>query len=197
MNLLSDQVNVKEIEVIVREFRRVINSGVLGDVVEFGCYIGTTTVYLSKILMENGDKKRLFVYDSFQGLPEKTAEDISPIGCDFKPGELFVTKKQFIKNMVQSKVTIPQIKKAWFSDLTEMDIPPKISFAFLDGDYYDSIIIPLNIITKKLQVGSVVIIDDYSNPALPGVSKAVELWMKFHPKFKIKIEQSLAIIYIN
>ena len=34
--------------------------------------------------------KRLYVYDSFEGLPEKTKEDTSPLGESFKPGELCV-----------------------------------------------------------------------------------------------------------
>ena len=195
MNLLSDQVDKKEIEVIVRELKRVIDNGIKGDIVEFGCYVGTTSVYLAKNLMADGDKKRLFVYDSFQGLPEKTREDTSPLGESFKPGELFVAKKQFIKNMVQAKVTMPQIKKAWFSDLTEADVPKKIAFAFLDGDYYASIADPLKLISSRLQPGATVIIDDYGNDALPGASKAVNEWLVTHAATK-KIEQSLAILYM-
>lgn len=197
MNLLSDQVDKKEIEVIVRELKRVINNGVAGDVVEFGCYVGTTSVYLAQILMADKDKRRLYVYDSFQGLPEKTKEDTSPLGESFKPGELFVAKKQFIKNMAQARVTMPQIKKAWFSDLTSDDVPAKIAFAFLDGDYYASIADPLKLLDSVIGVGSTVIIDDYANSALPGASKAVDEWLKLHSNYSKKVEQSLAIIYIR
>ena len=197
MNLLSDQVDKKEIEVIVRELRRVIDNGVSGDVVEFGCYVGTTSVYLAQALMADGDKKRLYVYDSFQGLPEKTKEDASPLGESFKPGELQATKKQFIKNIAQAKVTMPQIKKAWFSDLTETDVPEKIAFAFLDGDYYASIVDPLKLIEKRLGKGAILVVDDYVNSALPGAAKAVDEWLKLHPNYSKKVEQSLAIIYIR
>ena len=65
MNLLSDQVDKKEIEVITRELKRVVNNGIEGDVTEFGCYVGTTSVYLAQTLMDDGDKKRLYAYDSF------------------------------------------------------------------------------------------------------------------------------------
>lgn len=197
MNLLSDQVDKKEIEVIVRELKRVINNGIAGDVVEFGCYVGTTSVYLAQTLMADGDKKRLFVYDSFQGLPEKTREDTSPLGESFKPGELSVAKKQFIKNMIQAKVTMPQIKKAWFSDLTDGDVPEKIAFAFLDGDYYASIADPLRLIEKRFEQGATLVVDDYANSALPGAAKAVDAWLKLHPNYSKKVEQSLAIIYIR
>lgn len=195
MNLLSDQVDKKEIEVIVRELKRTINSGVAGDVVEFGCYVGTTSVYLAQTLMDDGDKKRLYVYDSFQGLPEKSKDDISPLGESFKPGELFVAKKQFIKNMVQSRVTMPKITKAWFSELTDGDLPEKVSFAFLDGDYYASVKVSLRLIEKRLIPGSVIIVDDYANSALPGAAKAVDEWLIKHSATK-KVEQSLAILYL-
>ncbi|NCQ54107.1 hypothetical protein GW791_01515, partial [Candidatus Saccharibacteria bacterium] len=51
MNLLSDQVDQKEIDVITRELKRILDKDISGDVVEFGCYIGTTSVYLAKMLM--------------------------------------------------------------------------------------------------------------------------------------------------
>jgi len=195
MNLLSDQVDKKEIEVIIRELKRVVNNGIEGDVTEFGCYVGTTSVYLAQTLMDDGDKKRLYTYDSFQGLPEKTKEDVSPLGESFKPGELFVAKKQFIKNMVQARVTMPQIKKAWFSELTSDDLPDKISFAFLDGDYYASVMIPLKLIESRLVPGSTIVVDDYANSALPGAAKAVNEWLAKH-KATIRIEHSLAILYL-
>lgn len=195
MNLLSDQVDKKEIAIIVRELERVIGKNIPGDVVEFGCYAGTTSVFLAKTLMTNKIDKRLYVYDSFEGLPEKTKEDTSPLGESFKPGELCVSKKQFIKNIIQAGVTMPQIKKAWFSDLTNGDVPEEISFAFLDGDYYASVMVPLKLIESRLSPGAIIVVDDYANSALPGAARAVNEWLKKH-KATIKIEQSLAILYL-
>ena len=194
MNLISDQVNIKEIEAIVRELKRTLEKNISGDVVEFGCYLGTTSVYLAKTLMQNVSDRELYVYDSFEGLPEKTKEDFSPLGDCFKTGELLAPKKQFIKNMVQAKVTMPHIKKAWFSDLTDNDIPTKVSFAFLDGDYYLSIADPLKILEDHFSKGATIVVDDYANDALPGAKRAVDEWLKKHDA-SIRIEQSLAIIY--
>jgi O-methyltransferase len=196
MDLLSDQVGEKEINIIIRELRRIIDKNILGDVVEFGCYLGTTSVYLAKVLMESSDNRQLYVYDSFSGLPDKTKQDTSPLGTQFKPGELLATKKQFMKNMIQARVTMPHIKKAWFSNLTYDDIPKKVAFAFLDGDYYSSIVDSLKLLDLNLLPGSTIVVDDYANAALPGVAKAVNEWLLKHSTVK-KIEQSLAIIYIK
>ena len=87
------------------------------------------------------------------------------------------------------------VKKAWFYDLKSKDLPEKIAFAFLDGDFYESIRTSLNLIWRKLTTGAIVVVDDYQNEALPGVQEAVDEWLKTHPAV-LKNEASLAIICI-
>lgn len=190
-----NQVNKKGIEIITRELKQVIDRNVTGDVVEFGCYLGGTSIFIADTLKSSVNAREFYVYDSFSGLPEKTKEDISPLGNNFRPGELLAPKKQFIKNILQFGVPMPIIKKAWFSDLTTNDVPKKISFVFLDGDYYASIVDPLKLVEGYLTPGATIVVDDYNNEALPGVTKAVDEWLLKHPAVK-RVEQSLAIIYI-
>lgn len=191
--LLSDQVSLAEVNIIRRELKRLLDAGVPGDVVEFGCYVGTTSVFLARDLSSTG--KTLYLYDSFEGLPDKTGEDQSPAGEQFKTGELLATKTQLIKNLRAANVTMPVIKKAWFSDLTAADVPAEISFAYLDGDYYRSILDPLKLIWDKLAAGATVVVDDYANEALPGAARAVDGWLKNHPAKSLRVESSLAIIH--
>lgn len=192
MPLLSDQVDEREIRVILRELERVLERGVEGDVVEFGCYVGTTSVFLARRLAGSG--RSLYLYDSFEGLPPKTDEDESPAGLQFKTGELLATKKQLIKNLRQANVPMPVIKKGWFSDLADADVPHAISFAFLDGDYYHSVRDPLKLIWPFLAPGATIIVDDYANEALPGAAKAVDEWLRTHSG-TLTVEHSLAIIH--
>jgi O-methyltransferase len=192
MPLLSDQVDEREIRVILRELERVLERGVEGDVVEFGCYVGTTSVFLARRLAGSG--RSLYLYDSFEGLPPKTDEDESPAGLQFKTGELLATKKQLIKNLRQANVPMPMIKKRWFSHLIDDDVPHVISFAFLDGDYYHSVRDPLKLIWPFLASGGTIIVDDYANEALPGAAKAVDEWLRTHDG-TLTVEHSLAIIH--
>lgn len=193
MALLSDQVDEREVTVILRELENVLTRHVDGDVVELGCYVGTTSVFLAKRL--KGTNKLLHLYDSFEGLPSKTNEDDSPAGAQFKTGELFATKKQLIRNLKQANVPMPIIKKAWFYDLTPDDMPSKIAFAFLDGDYYESIKDSLRCIEPSLEPGATIIVDDYANEALPGAAKATDEWLRRFPTHKIRVEHSLCIIH--
>ena len=115
LTLLSDQVDKRELSVILRELERTLERAIPGDVVEFGCYEGTTSVPIAKWL--DGTSRRLYVYDSFEGLPEKTAHDASPAGEQFKTGELLASKKTLIRNFKQANVPLPVIKKACFRTL--------------------------------------------------------------------------------
>lgn len=191
MKLLSDQIDERELGIILRELDRVISANVTGDVVEFGCYVGTTSVPMAARL-QNTDKL-LYVYDSFEGLPEKSQQDESPAGLQFKAGELSASKKQLILNFRQAHLPMPKITKGWFSDVREDQIPGAISFAYLDGDYYHSVLDPLKLIWPRLSPGATILVDDYANEALPGAAKAVDEWLKTHPA-RVRVEHSLAII---
>lgn len=102
MKLLSDQVDEREIKVILRELEK--TRAFFGDVVEFGCYVGTTSVFLAKTLEKWGSSKTLWLYDSFEGLPEKSVKDINSLGEVFKKGELCASKKQLISNLRKSNI---------------------------------------------------------------------------------------------
>lgn len=188
MAFKNDQVNEKETERIVEIAKSCLNTP--GDFVEFGCYKGDTSLLLAEVVFSG---PRLWIYDSFEGLPEKTAEDASVMGENFKAGELFVTKREVKERFLRAGLKVPVIKKAWFKDLTVADLPEKISFALLDGDFYESIRDSLRLIEDKIVRGGVIIIHDYKNPELPGVEKAVNEWNQ-KKGFKIEVYQSMAVI---
>lgn len=192
VKLLSEQITKDELHVILRELQAVLDAGISGDIVEFGCYVGTTSVHIQRFLQSDAHRS-LWVYDSFQGLPEKTIHDQSPAGEQFKAGELSATKVQFIKNFKQARLPLPRIKKGWFSEVELKDVPDVIALAFLDGDYYDSVMDPLKLVWPRLSPGAMVIVDDYMNEALPGAKKAVDEWLRDHPA-RLQVEASLAII---
>lgn len=191
-HLLSDQVSEAEIAIIMRELDATLRREVLGDVVEFGCYVGTTSVHMAARLRETG--RQLYLYDSFAGLPEKTGEDQSPAGMQFTAGALQASRKQLIHNLKQARVPMPRIVKGWFSDLSARDVPEQIAFAFFDGDYYHSIIDPLRLVTPYFAPGATIIVDDYANEALPGAARALDEWLKEHDYRTKRVEASLAIV---
>ena len=180
------QASDKETKIILDLAEKALK--VEGDFVELGCYKGDTSILLQKLLCQNGFNRRLFLYDSFEGLPEKTREDSSTAGDNFKKGELLVTKKEVVLRFKKAGLPVPKIKKAFFENLNpgaslsngrpdpncSSDLPEKIAFAFLDGDLYSSIKTSLKLVLPRLTKNAILIVHDYNNPSLPGVARAVD-----------------------
>jgi O-methyltransferase len=191
--IISDQVSREELQRILDLFEETLMHDIEGDVVELGCYVGTTTLFLQRLLLTYKSHKELHAYDSFAGLPPKTAEDASPAGEQFKAGELKAPRNEFVRHFRQAGLPLPIMHKAWFSDLKPPDMPQKISFAFLDGDFYGSIHDSLKLVWPNLASGAIVIVDDYQSEALPGAKRAVDEWLMTHPA-RLQVASSLAIL---
>lgn len=171
--LVSDQVNRDQLVTLLTELERVLERGIPGAVVEFGCYKGTTSLFIRRLLDEYGDERAFHVYDSFEGLPPKSPEDESSVGEQFTAGKLAVSKKALYQEFRRARLAAPIVHKGWFGDLTPEDVPGRIAFAFLDGDFYESIRDSLRLVRPCMQPGGIIIVDDYAREALPGAARAV------------------------
>lgn len=138
--------------------------------------------------------KRLWIYDSFAGLPAKTAEDASGAGQNFQAGELAVTKREVVEKIRRAGLHGVVIKKAWFDELTAGDLPEQIAFAFCDGDLYGSIKTSLRLVLPRLAAAGIIVVHDYNNPELPGSARAVDEFLRAHPEFRLGVRHSLAIL---
>lgn len=198
----NDQVSAEETDKIIETARKCL--AVRGDFVELGCYRGDTSLLLVEVLREYNSGlvensvekpvKKLWIYDSFEGLPEKNSKDLSELGKEFREGELMVTKKEVKQRFLRAGLPVPIIKKKWFNELTGEDVPSEVAFAFLDGDFYESIKDSIKAVADKMAENSVMIVHDYSNAALPGVMKAVDEWRAASGK-SIEIYKTMAIMH--
>ncbi len=193
--LISNQVSKEQLQVILNELGKVLPK-LDGEVVEFGCYMGTTSLFIRRLLDALGDKRAFHVYDSFEGLPPKTPQDESRAGDQFQAGELAVSKKQFLQQFQKANLQPPITHKGWFSELADTDVPRHIAFAFLDGDFYESIRDSLQLVLPKMQQGGVIIIDDYVREALPGAAKATNEILPPTLQNRLRTMHNLAIIAI-
>lgn len=191
--LISEQVSAAQVQVVLRELQRVIKRGTEGVVVEFGCYIGTTSLFIRRLLDALDTSREFHVYDSFAGLPPKSPQDSSGAGDQFVAGELAVSKKQFVHEFQKARLRPPYIHKGWFDSLTTEDVPRTIAFAFLDGDFYGSIRDSLRLVIPRMQRGGIIIVDDYAREALPGVAKAVH---EYFSTDNITVVHNLGVIHL-
>lgn len=201
---MNDQVTKAETEEILHLAEQCLS--VAGDWVELGCYRGDTSVLLGKLLWKSCGKlvenrqeavqncKHLWIYDSFAGLPAKTAEDASGAGANFQQGKLLVSKREVTDKLRKNGLKNVIVKKAWFEDLTDQDLPEQISFAFCDGDLYSSIKTSLRLVVPRLQNQGIIIVHDYNNPELPGSARAVDEFLQAHSEFRLQVRHTLAIL---
>lgn len=191
--IISEQIRPDELRVLLEELEKVIKNNIEGDVVELGCYEGTSALFLKRLMLELQSEKRLWLYDSFEGLPEKTKEDASAAGEQFKAGELKASKARLERNFHKAGLPPPIVYRTWFYEIEESELPEQICFAFLDGDFYESIMDSFRVVWEHLAPGAVVVVDDYQNAALPGAKKAVDEWVMLH-NLNVRVEKTLAII---
>ncbi len=186
------QIPNRETDIILQELDKTMV--ISGDVVEFGCYAGDTSILLAEALKNTPDKW-LYLYDSFEGLPEKAPEDQSAAGWRFKAGELKVSPETVAHKFKKLSLPDPVIVKKWFDQLNDSDLPGQISFALLDGDFYRSIKTSFEKVAPRMASGGVIIVHDYRNAELPGVTKAVGEFLDNHPEeYDFSLRASLAIL---
>ena len=161
---------------------QVLAYNVEGELVEIGCNAGESSVLITKILQEQGSSKKLSVYDSFEGLPRGSEID----GASYAAGDLKTTEGVLRKNFSKYNLPLPSIHKGWFQDTLPTELPEKICFAYLDGDFYESIMISLKYVYPRLSPGAICLVDDYCDPEvnqrgwnkLPGVKKACDEFLQ-------------------
>ncbi len=191
MSWRNEQVSKLENEKLLMVARDCLE--IKGDFVEFGCYEGDRSLLLAEVLHKFSTTKKLWVYDSFEGLPEKSPLDESASGEDFQMGVLAASKRDFKMRFLRANLPLPKIVKGWFREVEAANLPEKIAFAFIDGDFYESTKDALKLVTPRMAKGGMILVHDYNSGALPGVTKAVDEWAK-RQNLVVSTYQTLAIV---
>jgi len=167
----SSIINQDQVKKLVEYLLDAIENNIDGDVVELGCYVGESSKYLMKTLVETNSDKKLYVYDSFEGLPDLSKWEIN---TGWRPRTLVTSEDVLTSNFIENNLPTPIITKGWFKDIPEDKLPEKISFAFLDGDFYDSIYDSLVKVYDRVVDGGYIFFHDYKRNDLPGVEAAIK-----------------------
>jgi hypothetical protein len=145
----------------------ILNNNIDGDFIETGVWRGGACIFMNAILKYNNiNNKKVWVADSFQGLPEPNStlypEDNGDIFHTFK--ELNVSIDEVKKNFEKYNVLNDNVffLEGWFKDSIKIAPIEKLSILRLDGDMYESTIDVLFYLYPKLSIGGYCIIDDWS-----------------------------------
>lgn len=142
--------------------------GIPGDIVECGTARGGSAAMMALALKEAESDKKLWVCDTFEGIPEATGDD---------PPDAMAYTGQFRGDLegVESLFSVLGIQgtfvKGLFQD-TLANLPvEQIAVLHLDGDWYESTKVGLECLYDKVSPGGIIQIDDYGH--WEGCRKAV------------------------
>jgi O-methyltransferase len=144
----------------------VLADGVPGDFIETGVWRGGVTILMRGMLEAWGDtERRVWVADSFQGLPAPDAEAFpQDVGHDMSGvPTLAVSADQVRANFARYGLLDDQVQflEGWFRDTLANAPIEQLAVLRLDGDMYESTMDALEALYPKLSVGGYVIVDDY------------------------------------
>jgi hypothetical protein len=129
-----------------------------GEAIEFGAYAGGLSFFLGLCIRDLGLAKRVFMLDSFKGLPEADAE----LDRAFQAGTMAYDLQMVSELRSRFGLEdVVEILPGWFSD-TVGRIPAGTRFCLghLDADLYSSTKTALEFVAPRLAEGGVIVLDD-------------------------------------
>jgi O-methyltransferase len=162
--------------------------GVEGAYVECGTWRGGASFLMAKRLAYLGIERPVWMFDSFEGLPEPAeidgpgakawAQDTSsPIYFDNCRANVDQVWADAARLGLEKQV---RIVKGWFDETLpkHRDEIGKIALLRLDGDWYESVTTCLDVLFEAVEPGGIVLIDDYY--AWDGASRAIHDYLSAH-----------------
>lgn len=156
------------------------------SIAEVGVYKGGT----AKLILETMDKEDpLFLFDTFEGIPNNSEHDNVHVQGDF-----FDSPYEEIVNYF-SDFTNVKVFKGVFPQETGKRIEKfKFKFVHLDVDTYHSYLDSLNFFYEKMIPGGYILFDDYNEPSCQGATVAVDLFFKDKAEKILNFSESYYII---
>lgn len=143
------------------------NAGISGDILEIGCYQGTSAILLGYMKQES---ERLVICDLFDGETE-SEEDMLERYRYYTPN---FGRQMFEANYLRFHSQLPEIIPQPSSTLHHAGLGRTFRFIHIDGSHNYHLVRQDLLLAKELLVpGGVVSFDDLLSPHTPGVTAAV------------------------
>ncbi len=181
---------------IIQSLKHIKENDIKGDIVECGVWRGGNLILFKKIIDKLNLEKKIFAFDTFEGMPEPGKEDFDlkninaeKIYKNYKKKDL----KWCFSNIDEVKSNVSKFFKNDYKNFNfiegkveetlmyEENLPQSISLLRLDTDFYESTKKELEILYPRLSKGGVLIIDDYGH--WQGSRKAVDEYFNLEKDF--------------
>jgi hypothetical protein len=183
-----------------------LTKSVPGDIVELGSWKGANLLGISKVIrfLEMEHERKIYSFDSFEGLtnPSKYDEFDTNLYGKYR-GNLGVLQEAI--NLYDFSDTI-----SLEIGLIENTVPRfvlanpnvKLAFIYFDADLYQPAKTMFSQLAPLLQIGGVILMDEYGYPEWPGETLATDEFLAKNPNFRSEkisnaIQPTLKITRIN
>lgn len=151
--------------------------GIKGSFVECGTMNGGSAGLISLI----GKSRQVWLFDSWDGLPEPTKYDVKHTGERGNRGRAKGSKErveELLFDKLQSDRNRVHLIEGWFEDtiVRHIDKIGDITLLHLDCDWYESVKLCLNNLYDSVVKNGIIIVDDYID--WKGCRKAVDEFVK-------------------
>ncbi len=200
----------ERIATLSRAVDYIVESAIVGDMVECGVAAGGSSMAIALSLRARGDLSRtIWMYDTYQGMPEPGPFDVGRYGSHAKRNYdkrlvdgistwINVPLETVQKNMEMTGYPPSQIKYVVgkVEETLPHQAPRDVSLLRCDTDWYQSTKAELEILWPRLSCGGVILFDDYYR--WQGSRKAADEYFKAH-NIKIYLSRidSCAVIGIK
>lgn len=143
-----------------------------GVMAEIGVYRGGTARLIAKTVPE----KRLYAFDTFDGMPEvSAAKDVH------QQGDFADTSLEAVTAFLSDCANV-SVNGGKFPDSGDVLAEEALSFVHIDVDIYESVRESLAFVYDRVVPSGVILIDDYDWKNCPGVRLAVEEFLQDKPE---------------
>jgi len=144
-----------------------------GPIFEGGVYFGGNTIFMSKALSVMGSDRRIFSFDTFEGMPKPLNEDVSISDGYYKEGHFSeATYEITSRNLASQGISVENLFKGRVdASFGFASFVKDASLGILDMDSYEGIYHGLRLLSEIGSPDFLAFIDDTS---IPGVSLAID-----------------------
>lgn len=160
-----------------------------GNVWECGVYKGGTAAMMAALIEAQGSDKRLYLFDTFEGMPATDAKR------DWhKQGDFADTSLEAAAGYI-GHGGMCVYRKGYIPDTFAGLESERIAFAHIDVDVYKSIMDCLAFIWPRLSVGGMIVLDDYGLPSCPGARTAVDEFFRREACRPLCLQTGQALVF--
>jgi tetratricopeptide (TPR) repeat protein len=175
-----------ECEYAAELLKEIQEKKIAGDIAEFGIFEGWWVSYLWEVTQRLGLARRIYGFDSFEGLSEPHPEHDSAF---WKKGQYACSLEQVSKNVqAQNRPRLKLVKGFFEKSLRGADalIAKQFCYARIDCDIYQPALDCLRYLAPRLSDGAILVFDDWPHIRGLGEQRAFEEWLPEVPHLEFE-----------